>query len=77
MFHTFLKETTFFRETYDDNEDDWDQVQMSSFLRVFKLLGEKDLLLKAVQTCIVEPHCQRVATEAFALKKNSVQVLKG
>ena len=39
MFHTFLKETTFFRETYDDTEDDWDQVQMSSFLRVFKLLG--------------------------------------
>jgi hypothetical protein len=50
---------------------------MSSFLRVFKLLGEEKVLYAMLEDLVLKPDFTALAKEAYDLKANSFLYLKG
>jgi hypothetical protein len=50
---------------------------MSSYLRVFKLLGEENLLYKMLEDLVLKPDFTDLAKQAYDLKSNSYLFIKG
>lgn len=72
-----MNETEYFSQEANDEDQYYEHVLMSSFLRVFKLLGEEKLLYSKLEHLVLRPDFTSFAKEAYDLKSNSILYLKG
>lgn len=54
----------------------FETIEMSSFLRLFKLLNQKDLVYESLNK-VVQNDCNNLVKKAYDIKGNSVILLKG